>query len=56
MVAAKVKNSKTYSKTLPMCSKCGSSMIERMLALKNSEQFKLVKISQCKVCRHWRKL
>lgn len=55
MVAAKAKTSKALE-SLMICSKCGSSMIERMLALKNSEKFKLVKIYQCKVCRHWRKM
>jgi hypothetical protein len=36
-----------------ICNKCGSSMIERMIAFKNSEKVKFVKILQCKVCRHW---
>ncbi len=46
---------KAQVKDLYICSKCGSTMISRMLAQKNggTGRPKLVKILQCKVCRHW---
>jgi len=49
MTAQRVK----ATSTMITCSKCGSSMIERMMAFKNTEKAKIVKILQCKVCRHW---
>ncbi len=48
---------KTASQTKTLmfsCDKCGSVMVERMLAIRNSKAF--IKILQCKVCRHWIKI
>ncbi|MFX1340063.1 MAG: hypothetical protein ACFFDK_15740 [Promethearchaeota archaeon] len=48
---------KTKSQTkilISSCDKCGSVMVERMLAIRNSKAF--IKILQCKVCRHWKKI
>ena len=51
-----VQKSNSKSTGILECTKCGSSMIERMLALKVSEKITLVKILQCKVCKHWKRL
>ena len=35
------------------CDKCGSVMITRKLATKNSNKVKFIQINQCVVCRHY---
>ncbi len=49
------KTSKAQTKLImETCEKCGSIMLQRMLAIRNSKAF--IKILQCKVCRHWVKI
>ena len=47
---------KLTAKGLLICDKCGSVMITRKLATKNSDKVKFIQINQCVVCRHYTKI
>jgi hypothetical protein len=52
----KMATQKAKQKALTFCKKCGSVMIQRMIAEKNGSKkspAKFIKIYQCIVCRHW---